>query len=477
MTTTEAPWLEQAKKDLTLHEIPGPQAANRIKQMFFTVGHPEIVSDEISWCAAALGTWLRETGFPTSEPIHLNLTGASYERYGRKSAPKKGAICVSTYTRLGRKDWRRHVGIILTDPRPGAKSYKVIGGNQNDEVSVINVPIKKVTAVRWPELREQAEELPEVKPEEKPKPQPPTPPKPADDPTPEHIYEGPQFEACLKEVLKWEGGYSNDKYDKGGATMRGITTSRYRAYRLAKGKLPRSVKKVTDAELRDIYRTYYWNPVWGSQLPPGLDICVFDFGVNSGPTRAIRFLQRALGVRDDGEMGPITLEAIRGLSDSYVEKTIREICDARRTFVRGIDTYWRFGRGWENRIAGIRRACLERAGTDDEPQASVPTPLPDEDAQSAEQGRAEEEGARVNPKVAGGVAAGGAGAAGAASQTPVPSAPTETVEALSTWQQVAQFFQGFMSSIVDHWEYYLLAGAVWGGIVYGIPALYRKFRK
>lgn len=467
---SEAPWLEQAKKDLTLHEIPGPQAASRIKQMFFTVGHPEITSDEVSWCAAATGTWLRETGYPTSEPIHLNLTGASYEHYGKACAPKKGAICVSTYTRLGRKDWRRHVGIILTDPRPGAKSYKVIGGNQADEVSVINVPIKKVTATRWPVLAEQSEELPPIEKKPVPTTQPPTPPKPKDDPAPEHIYQPSRgkFTECLAETLKWEGGYSNDKYDSGGATMRGVTTSRYRAYRKRKGLPPRPVRQVTDKELREIYHTYYWTPVWGDEIPKGLALAVFDFGVNSGPTRAIRYLQAVLGVRQDGEMGPITLEALEGVD---VEKAIRQICDARLRFVRGIGTYWRFGRGWENRIAGIRRACLEREGYDDDALEVAPKPLDDEDSQSSEQGRADEEAPKIDAKTAASIAAPAAGIAGAASQT-------QTVaENLSLWQHIALGFKSFGNALIEHWPFFVLAAVVWGALVWGIPYFYRKYRK
>jgi lysozyme family protein len=475
----EPKWLERAKTDLTLHEIPGPQAATRIKQMFFTVGHPEITSDEVSWCAAATGTWLREAGYPTSEPIHLNLTGASYEKYGKACAPKKGAIIVSTYTRLGRKDWRRHVGIMIADPRPGAKSYKVIGGNQSDEVSVINVPISKVTATRWPVLREQSEDLPEVKvdaPREEPKPivQPPTPPKPKDDPTPEHIYESPpmpnsKFKQCLNETLKWEGGYSNDKYDSGGATMRGVTTGRYRAFRKTKGLPPRPVKQITDAELNEIYRTYYWKPVWGDSLPPGLDLAVFDFGVNSGPSRAIKYLQRELGVRADGEMGPITLEAV-GKRD--VEKIIKALCTSRLAFVKRIKTYWRFGRGWTTRIHGIRRAALEMVGADDEALDVAPHPEPSADKQSAEQGRAEVETVPLNPKVAGSLGAASAGIAGAASQTPTPS-----IETLSAWQHAALFFQSFGNAVVNYWPYFALAALGWVLLTYGIPAAYRMYRK
>lgn len=497
MTKSEAPWLEHAKKDLTLIEIPGKQAASRIKQMFFTVGHAEVISDEVSWCAAAVGTWLRETGYPTSTPIHLNLTGASYEHYGKACAPKKGAICTSTYTRLGRKDWRRHVGIILTDPRPGAKSYKVIGGNQADSVSVINVPIKKVTATRWPSGGEEkpaegqptidlAELLglelgddyelvlePESSVEEDAQFEVLSEIDDAPDEV-EAVLPSTKFADCLRETLRWEGGYSNDRHDKGGATMRGITTARYRAYRLSERLHRRSVKEITEQELRAIYMMYYWAPVWGDSLPDGLDMAVFDFGVNSGPSRAIKYLQKALGVRADGEMGPITLRAIE---NSDVEETVKRVCDGRLAFVRTLETYWHFGRGWENRIKGLRRAALERAGSDDDPQDGVARPLVDVDKQSAEQGRADKPKKRLDAKAVGGIAAATSGAVGAASQTPIPAAPVEIAQDLSLWTQVAMGLQSFGSAFINNWEFFAAAGAIWALVSYGIPALYRKHRR
>ncbi len=183
-------------------------------------------------------------------------------------------------------------------------------------------------------------------------------------------------------------------------------------------------------------------------------------------------MQRELGVAADGLIGPITLGAVK---DCDVEKTVRGLCAARLAFIKRIKTYWRFGKGWTRRINGIRRAALERVGADDEPLNEAPVPLPSEDDQSATQGRADVERKPVDPKVAGGIGAAGAGAAGAASQTPIPEAPTGTVETLSTWQQAAEFFQSFGAALINHWEYFLLAGCIWGAVVYGIPAIYRKY--
>ena len=109
-----------------------------------------------------------------------------------------------------------------------------------------------------------------------------------------------RFLACLKETLKWEGGYSNDKYDTGGATMHGIIQREYDSYR-ARHDLPkRSVRLIEPAEEQDIYLHSYWDEVRADELPRGVDLAVFDYGVNSGPQRAVKSMQRALGVAADG---------------------------------------------------------------------------------------------------------------------------------------------------------------------------------
>lgn len=159
MAHTEAPWLDFANADKGVHEVKGKKHNDRILEMLREIGHPEVQNDEDSWCATALGSWLVRSGYPTSSPLKLNRTGMSYEDYGKPCEPCVGAISVSTYTKLGKKDWRRHVGII-TEVADG--KIKVLGGNTGDEVKEAWVPLSKVTATRWPT---KAEEKPEpVKP-------------------------------------------------------------------------------------------------------------------------------------------------------------------------------------------------------------------------------------------------------------------------------------------------------------------------
>lgn len=67
-------------------------------------------------------------------------------------------------------------------------------------------------------------------------------------------------------------------------------------------------------------------------LPSGVDYAVFDFGVNSGPVRAVKTLQKVLRVPQDGWIGPQTIQAIAEY-DSNI-KLITDYCNARMALDR-----------------------------------------------------------------------------------------------------------------------------------------------
>ena len=170
------------------------------------------------------------------------------------------------------------------------------------------------------------------------------------------------FSTALGQTLVWEGGYSNHPKDPGGATNKGVIQRVYNSYRRNKQMGPRSVKELTQTELEDIYRTMYWNLIQGDSLPVGLDYCVFDFAVNSGPSRAIKFLQKAINkvgtrtIKVDGLMGPATLDA----ATTYPpEELISRICDDRLSWVQTLKIWATFGKGWGTRIKGVKRDALK----------------------------------------------------------------------------------------------------------------------
>lgn len=174
------------------------------------------------------------------------------------------------------------------------------------------------------------------------------------------------FAACLSAVLKQEGGYADDPRDPGGATNLGITRRTLAAWRQVSPwiDLPKAaVQALTPADAAPIYRQLYWQPVRGAELPPGLDLAMFDYAVHSGPKRATTSLQTIIGATADGIFGPQTLAALRGrVAAAGVAGLIVALCDGRVTFLQRLAASAVFGRGWSNRVAAIRAAALAMAG-------------------------------------------------------------------------------------------------------------------
>ncbi|GGB10264.1 hypothetical protein GCM10011491_42780 [Brucella endophytica] len=175
------------------------------------------------------------------------------------------------------------------------------------------------------------------------------------------------FERALSCVLKHEGGWADNPADPGGATMKGVTLATFRRY-VKPSATKADLRKITDAQLSTIYRRHYWDAVAGAELPDGVDYAVFDFAVNSGPSRAAKYLQAVAGVTQDGKIGPATLKAVRGKPHASV---IHELCDKRLAFLQRLDTWKTFGKGWSSRVLGVRTEALRMAA----PGLTVPTPV------------------------------------------------------------------------------------------------------
>lgn len=160
-------------------------------------------------------------------------------------------------------------------------------------------------------------------------------------------------------TYKEEGGYSNDKHDPGGATNLGIIQTEYNAYRQSKGLPAVSVRQITHAEADEIYSKKYWAKVDGDDLPLGIDLVLYDYAVNSGPSRAISYAQRVLGLRADGVMGPVTLEALKAADPKTF---INRYDDLRLSFLQGLAIWKYFGKGWKARVRRCTDAALKMIG-------------------------------------------------------------------------------------------------------------------
>jgi uncharacterized protein (TIGR02594 family) len=176
------------------------------------------------------------------------------------------------------------------------------------------------------------------------------------------------YDQSLRELLEHEGGYSNHPADPGGPTKYGITIHDVRMY-VKKNATAADVQALSLDTAKRIYRQKYWDVLRCSDLPAGVDYAVFDFGVNSGVSRAAKFLQRIVGVEQDGEIGPLTLAAVRKHNSVAI---VTDLCDDRLAFLKGLRTWSTFGRGWGRRVAEVRTLAIRMAqsltvGTPSEP--------------------------------------------------------------------------------------------------------------
>jgi lysozyme family protein len=167
------------------------------------------------------------------------------------------------------------------------------------------------------------------------------------------------FDTCLNFTLSEEGGFVDDPHDPGGATNQGITLATLRGFMHAPDLPETSVREITPETVHAIYQAEYWNRMRCDALPTGVDLMVFDHGVNAGPARSVKLLQKSLRfdqVRQDGACGPRTLAAATGLEPIELIDRLSRLQAASYRTLSGFRT---FGSGWLRRQT--RRQAQARA--------------------------------------------------------------------------------------------------------------------
>lgn len=334
-------WLAAAWAEFGVREIPGSESSAEILRYFRDAGDDQPQTDETPWCAAFVGAMLKRAGAPGTG----SLMARSYLDWGLGiDDARLGAIAV-----LARGDdpTAGHVGFVLGET---ADRLYLLGGNQGDAVAVAGFDKSRLVGLRWPK-----EET-----------------GPSAQAAGDDI-----FAKALVHVLRMEGGFSDDPFDPGGPTNRGITLAVYASFKgltvdaSQRDRLIAELKAIPDATVAEIYRRRYFDPADCAAFTAPLALMHFDAAVNHGVGAAIRMLQQAAGVSVDGEIGPETLAAIGGRNVLDLIETYAEI---RRARYRALPHFWRFGRGWLNRVEatlslgqtwasaeGITRGLLEPA--------------------------------------------------------------------------------------------------------------------
>ena len=162
------------------------------------------------------------------------------------------------------------------------------------------------------------------------------------------------WEKCFALVLKNEGGYVDNPADPGGATNLGCTKTTWEAW-VGHPVTKDDIKALTPSDVMPLYKAKYWDTIKGDDLPEGVDYAVFDFAINSGPSRAAKTLQSVLSTNPDGQIGPATLRAIEA---SNPREVATAVCEARLAFLQSLSTYANFGKGWSRRVSEVEQTAF-----------------------------------------------------------------------------------------------------------------------
>jgi lysozyme family protein len=164
------------------------------------------------------------------------------------------------------------------------------------------------------------------------------------------------FDRSFDILLGHEGGYVNHSADPGGETRWGISKRSYPA---------EDIKNLSVDRAKQIYKRDFWDKCRCDELPPPLALLVFDASVNCGPSRSVKWLQKAVGANPDGAAGPRTAEAVRAaVSKRGGGAVCREVLVQRLLFHIGLPTWGTFGLGWARRIIGLPFEAMQMASGD-----------------------------------------------------------------------------------------------------------------
>lgn len=145
------------------------------------------------------------------------------------------------------------------------------------------------------------------------------------------------FDQAFDRLIGHEGGYVNNPADPGGETKFGISKRAYPDVEIA---------SLTVEKAKDIYRRDFWEPL--GNVDPAIKFQVFDFAVNAGMQTAIRKLQAAIGVAEDGHWGPISAAKLAAMN---VNDVLLLFAAHRLLYYTSLSSFSTFGKGWTRRVA------------------------------------------------------------------------------------------------------------------------------
>ena len=168
------------------------------------------------------------------------------------------------------------------------------------------------------------------------------------------------FADALTALLIHEAGFVDNKDDPGGMTNLGVTIKTWEEW-VGHPVSEKEMRRLTPLMVTPLYKRKYWDACRANELISGLDYCLFDVAVNSGPGRAIKLLQSCVGAEPDGGFGSITMALTKKVCENPAE-LITFYCTKRLEFLQSLKSWPVFGKGWEKRVKEVQADALKMLG-------------------------------------------------------------------------------------------------------------------
>ncbi|MEQ7920262.1 glycosyl hydrolase 108 family protein [Xanthomonas sp. WHRI 1810A] len=160
------------------------------------------------------------------------------------------------------------------------------------------------------------------------------------------------FDLAFERVVGHEGGFSTDPKDRGNWTTGVIGQGLLNGSKFGISAMSYPdihIKHLMIDQAKAIYKRDFWDRAKADQYDQAISYQLFDIAVNNGNGNAIRMLQRAASVVDDGQIGPESIAAVKRMS---VTDVIMRLNAERLLFITKLSTWPTYGKGWSNRVAG-----------------------------------------------------------------------------------------------------------------------------
>lgn len=180
------------------------------------------------------------------------------------------------------------------------------------------------------------------------------------------------FDPCFNFTIGEEGRYSDTPRDPGNwssgrvgigtmiGTCWGISAPTLIAWMGDNAHLvtPDYMRALPIETAKDIYKKNYWDAMRCDELPVGIDLAVWDFGVNAGPAHSIAELLETMGLSPTATLDDTV---INSLPNCKASDLINDLIDYHDWYYHRNRLFSVFGAEWLARQERLKKAALAMA--------------------------------------------------------------------------------------------------------------------